>query len=103
MGSDLADDLEGAEELLADAASTIALLIEAVFGHRPTVLRIEPGQPLHEAIENGSRTVEAWRGYCRASCSYRDTGECESGDPDLCGCPCAHAPKEDAATESPSG
>lgn len=32
--------------------------------------------------------------YCRADCGFIEYGECESEDPDTCGCPCGHEPEE---------
>lgn len=85
MSIDTVDDLHTAE----DFAGTAVL---AARGLLAAVVASDVGEPwLQRLAEALSRLVQlgaAWDLYCRPSCTFLDTGECQSGD--TCGCPCGH-------------
>jgi hypothetical protein len=100
-GSTLVDDLGAAEGALRQAVSALSRLVEGVFAHRPTVLRLDPGQPLWEAIEQATGVIEASAAYCRGACSFLPGGTCQSGGPEHCDCPCRHRLDGDPDGSSP--
>lgn len=73
------DDLTAAE----DVAGTLAALLCRVLTTSGDCLPDLPRRAAETALDE-------WNGYCRPSCGHLDTGQCATGDRDVCSCPCAH-------------
>lgn len=73
MSCDTVDDLHAAEDAVGAFHQALVEILAGLDPHTFAHL-VEP--------------------YCRPSCGFLDGGECESEDPDTCGCPCGHEPEE---------
>lgn len=81
MAADMVDDLHAAEDRLG--------LLQVALDGFLNISDIGDYNYFHEKysyLGDGR--------YCRPSCNFVDTGECEDEDPDCCGCPCGHGKDE---------
>lgn len=81
MATDVVDDLHAAEEAAGELAAALGLLLH-------------PSSQGFDATRAAISALESWADYCRPGCQFLEHGECASGEPDLCGCPCGHADAE---------
>lgn len=85
MSADTVDDLHAAEDMAGTFANLLDRIVKA--GH------------LNGDADLASHAISAvaqMAGYCRPTCGAEGDpeGECDSGDPSTCGCPCRHADAE---------
>lgn len=80
--SDTVDDLHNAEDHISLLKATLRELVEASL--------LVPGNWKVHFVQVATLAEP----YCRPSCSFADTGECDADDPECCGCPCGHNGEE---------
>lgn len=77
LGTD--PDLTEAEDMASTLAALLSRVVMTAGDCLPDPARAAAVTGLHE-----------WAGYCRPSCGHAESGECSTGDTDVCRCPCGH-------------